>query len=162
MGFDSSGTLTVTLDGNVIKNGFFAEGVLLLDKCFRDLQTMTLSNPSRDDWTGSIIIKAAGKSTMISCKGCRGDSYFERITVDGTDDDTGHADTQCPIGNNCSISWIQTGIKYIGKRVKKYIQKIIKMAKQRTEIFIPKCYSFYRRQIHFCDGKNMQRFLRKE
>ena len=110
MGFDSSGTLTVTLDGNVIKNGFFAEGVILLDKCFRDLQTMTLSNPSRDDWTGSIIIKAAGKSTMISCKGCTGDSYFERITVDGTDDDSGHADTQCPIGNNCSISWIQTGI----------------------------------------------------
>ena len=122
MGFDSSGTLTVTLNGNVIKSGFFAEGELLLDKCFRDLQTMTLSNPSRewfDDWTGSIIIKAAGKSTMISCKGCRGDSYFERITVDGTDSDTGHAGTVCQTGNNCSISWIQTGISNIGKKVKK-------------------------------------------
>ena len=119
MGFDSCGTLTVTVDGNMIKSGFFAEAELLLDKCFRDLQTMTLSNPSRDDWTGSIIIKAAGKSTMISCKGCRGDSYFERITVDGTDSETGHADTVCPTGNNCSISWIQTGISNIGKKVKK-------------------------------------------
>ena len=155
MGFDSCGTLTVTVDGNVIKSGFFAEAELLLDKCFSDLQTMTLSNPSRDDWTGSIIIKAAGKSTMISCKGCRGDSYFERITVDGTDSDTGHAGTVCQTGNNCSISWIQTGISNIGKKVKKI------SFKQRTEIFIPKCYSFYRRQIHFCDGTNMQRFLRK-
>ena len=137
MGFDSCGTLTVTLDGNVIKSGFFAEGELLLDKCFRDLQTMTLSNPSRDDWTGSIIIKAAGKSTMISCKGCRGDSYFERITVDGTDSDTGHADTVCQTGNSCSISWIQTGISTIGKKVKKFHSEKGKMAKQRNEIFLP-------------------------
>ena len=125
MGFDSCGTLTVTVDGNVIKSGFFAEAELLLDKCFRDLQTMTLSNPSRDDWTGSIIITAAGKSTMISCKGCRGDSYFERIVVDGGYGSTDQADTLCrkyqPNSikqNYCSISWIQTGIRYIGKRLK--------------------------------------------
>ena len=79
-----------------------------------------LKNAGKSSQNKQFIIKAAGKSTMISCKGCRGDSYFERITVDGTDDDTEHADTQCPIGNNCSISWIQTGTSNIGKKVKKF------------------------------------------
>ena len=107
---NDQGNLILTLDGAVVANGTFYEtATTVFESCIRGLQTITVQNPSHDDWAGEIIIVDEGRSTIIECETCTGDPYNGRIVVDGNSDSSAMANTQCFV-NACSISWVVEGI----------------------------------------------------
>ena len=108
-GGNNDGTLMVKIDTTVVATGHFTKGAVVTDKCFNDLQGITLSNPSDDAWSGTISITMDGKSTPIRCQGCTGQSLSNAIVVDGNADGAYHSSTQCLNGKICTISWLVTG-----------------------------------------------------
>ena len=106
---NNDGTLMVKIDTTVVATGHFTKGAVVTDKCFNDLQGITLSNPSDDAWTGAISITMDGKSTPIRCQGCTGQSLSNAIVVDGNADGAEQSSTQCLNGKICTISWLVTG-----------------------------------------------------
>ena len=87
---------------------FYDRATTVFESCIRGLKTITVQNPSHDDWAGEIIIVDKGRSTIIECKTCTGDPYNGRVVVDGNSDSSAMANTQCFV-NACSISWIVEG-----------------------------------------------------
>lgn len=107
---NDQGELILTLDGTVVANGtFYDRTATVFESCIRGLKTITVQNPSHDDWAGEIIIVDEGRSTIIECKTCTGDPYNGRIVVDGNSDSSEMANTQCFV-NACSISWLVEGM----------------------------------------------------
>ena len=115
----NDGTLKLTIDGVLAADDSYEKGAVVIDSCFCNLNTIEISNPSIDGWSGRILIKHDGKPTSISCVGCSGSSSLPcgDIAVDGDWDSTTMADTQCLGGNTCSLAWeikgILSTVKYI-------------------------------------------------
>ena len=106
---NDQGNLILTVDGTVVANGtFYDRATTVFESCIRGLKTITVQNPSHDEWAGEIIIVDKGRSTIIECKTCTGDPYNGRVVVDGNSDSSAMANTQCFV-NACSISWIVEG-----------------------------------------------------
>ena len=107
---NDQGNLILTVDGTVVANGtFYDRATTVFESCIRGLKTITVQNPSHDEWAGEIIIVDKGRSTIIECKTCTGDPYNGRVVVDGNSDSSAMANTQCFV-NACSISWVVEGI----------------------------------------------------
>ena len=125
----NDGTLKLTIDGVETAEDGYEKGAVVIDSCFCNLDTVKISNPSNDGWSGRIIIKHDGKPTSITCVGCSGSSSLPcgDIAVDGDRDSTTMADTQCLGGNTCSLAWeikgILSSVKYIAKHCFKNIIK---------------------------------------
>ena len=104
----NDGNLKVTMNGEIIANGNYAKGELVIDNCFNSfnsLRTMTLSNPSNDAWIGRIVITEGRRPTLIECDGCTGAAYSGEIVVDGDQTGKPYSPTRCLDGNTCSITW---------------------------------------------------------
>ena len=123
----NDGTLNLTIDGVLAADDSYEKGVVVIDSCFCDLNTIEISNPSNDGWSGRIIIKHDGKPTSITCVGCSGSSSLPcgDIAVDGDWDSTQMADTQCLGGNTCSLAWEIKGILQVVKYISKHCFKNI-------------------------------------
>ena len=107
---NDQGNLILTVDGTVVANGtFYDRATTVFESCIRGLKTITVQNPSHDEWAGEIIIVDKGRSTIIECKTCTGEPYNGRVVVDGNSDSSAMANTQCFV-NACSISWVVEGI----------------------------------------------------
>ena len=107
---NDQGNLILTVDGTVVANGtFYDRATTVFESCIKGLKTITVQNPSHDEWAGEIIIVDKGRSTIIECKTCTGDPYNGRVVVDGNSDSSAMANTQCFV-NACSISWVVEGI----------------------------------------------------
>ena len=114
----NDGILKVEIDGVVTADASYEKGAVVMDSCFCNLNTIEISNPSSNGWSGRISIKDDGNPTSVTCVGCSKSSSLPcgDIAVEGNGDSK-MAHTQCVGGNTCSLAWeikgILSTVKYI-------------------------------------------------
>ena len=105
----NAGNLIVSIGSTVVGNSYYGKEEVVIDSCMADLESIRLSNPSDDAWTGNISISVSGQPTILRCAGCSGYVLSDLIVVDGDSDERSQANTQCLDGNTCSITWEPAG-----------------------------------------------------
>ena len=106
------GTMDVIVAGALISSTgtFWSKGSVVLKKCYRDMPTLQVTNPSNDGWRGAIEFSVDGGSTWeaASCSDLYcdvdygGDGNTTHIVVDGDFD--GWKGTRCEGGAMCTIN----------------------------------------------------------
>ena len=93
-------------------NDYYEKGKLVVDECYKALNTIELSGPSNNGWMGLIIITESGKPTSITCQRCTGSTSLlsGSIAVD-SDPTTSRGDTKCLDGKPCSLTWKIKGVQ---------------------------------------------------
>ena len=110
---NDAGNLKVMVDGRGSTRKFL-KGSIVFDRCISELQVMKIQNPTKDGWSGKIVITKDGEAVSTVCKGCTGEPYSEKIVFDGDSNGRNQAKTHCLNKRTCQITWgNQNGIKEI-------------------------------------------------
>ena len=80
----------------------------VIDICIPNVDSITLSNPTPDAWTGEIRVtkyeNGVKQDLSLSCTyGCTGAKFVRKITVDGNGNSKDQAPSWCFNGNGCSL-----------------------------------------------------------
>ena len=80
----------------------------VIDICIPNVDSITLSNPTPDAWTGEIRVTkyehGVKQHLPLSCTyGCTGAKFVRKITVDGNGNSKDQAPSWCFNGNGCSL-----------------------------------------------------------
>ena len=73
----------------------------VLDKCFANVDTISVKGPTDDGWIGDIVVTKNGVEQMLECIDCSGPEFNRTICVDGNDNCEEF--TRCTFGNNCTL-----------------------------------------------------------
>jgi hypothetical protein len=107
---NNEGTLDVSIDagsGLVLEDlkSSYAKGETVVDKCYAEVVSVQVQNPSTNAWTGSVQYSTDSGTTYVPmvCTTCTGGSDTTTIVVDGDTHGGAQASTQCLGGNACTI-----------------------------------------------------------
>ena len=101
-----SGFLKITMGDVIIADGYFNSGVVVIDTCYKGLESMEITcSDNTDGWAGTVKVTVDGKFKSIYCNDCTGshaliDGHF---VVDG--DSNLPSKTQCYDAATCTLSW---------------------------------------------------------
>ena len=105
---NNNGFLTLAINNMVqfVAKPFHRNEVI--DICIPNVDSITLSNPTPDAWTGEIRVtkyeNGVKQDLSLSCTyGCTGAKFVRKITVDGNGNSKDQAPSWCFNGNGCSL-----------------------------------------------------------
>ena len=90
-------------------NTYFSNSTTVVDTCFANFESISISNPSNSAWHGKILVKYNGKNinNKLTCPKCSGKPFGENlqhtIVVDGNGDGKEMAKTRCLRHHTCII-----------------------------------------------------------
>lgn len=90
----------------VERNGYWAGGSKVLDKCYNDVLGVKIQGPTNNSWGGDIYISSDGGQSYapMHCSTCSGTTTVATsIYVDGNADQSHFGTTQCVNGNICLL-----------------------------------------------------------
>jgi len=74
----------------------------VLDKCFANVDTISVKGPTTDAWVGAIVVTKNGVEQTLKCIDCGGPEFNREICVDGNDN-CDEPRTSCMFGNYCTL-----------------------------------------------------------
>jgi len=89
---------------NVLKSESktFDKNEVVLDKCFANVDTISVKGATGDGWAGDIVVTKNGVEQMLECIDCDGPEFKGNICVDGNGNCAADR-TRCSWGNYCTL-----------------------------------------------------------
>ena len=100
----NNGYLNFFINGEMNGVEWYDVNNIVLDKCYETLRNISIQNPNKDAWMGSITVTVNGTEAALACDGCGGNPFDKEIVVDGNIDSAGQAPTNCLKGKKCTLT----------------------------------------------------------
>ena len=99
-----SGTMEVSVNNVAqIQTKMFRVGEKVIYACFRQLESISIRNPTKDAWKGDITVTKGGKTKTLTCIKCGGTLFKRELAVLGDEADTKQSSTWCINGTLCTL-----------------------------------------------------------
>ena len=110
-GGTDDGTLSLSINEvqQFQPNTYFSSGTTVIDTCFSNFESISISNPSNSAWHGKILVNYNGKNinNKLTCPKCTGKPFDKNvkktIVVDGNHNGVDMAPTKCLRKHVCII-----------------------------------------------------------